>query len=266
MLKFFQRAKASPAYGTPLLLRATTGSLSQTFDASIVNSFRHMATNLDFNGGLPGCIAFIAALSGEGVTYTSLAFGTTLATDTTARVCVVELNWWSPGMLAQLSQQGALQAKDRGGRRRKQAQPSSGRTDIPAGPGLAQVLGGTATLDEAIITTEQPNLHLLPAGELPIASRPLMARSKALRELIGQLQQRYDHLILDIPAILTTSDAIALTALSDACVLVVRQGVTPTPSVKRALDDVRNEKVLGVVLNQVQLKTPQFIHTLIPQE
>jgi Mrp family chromosome partitioning ATPase len=48
--------------------------------------------------------------------------------------------------------------------------------------------------------------------------------------------------------------------------MVVRHGVTATPSVQRALDDVRHLKQLGIILNQVSIKTPRWLRTLIPQE
>jgi Mrp family chromosome partitioning ATPase len=262
MLKFIKRPNAGVEYGVPLTLRVPGEKLSRAFDTATVNTFRHMATELECNSGLPARTAFMSALSGEGVTYTAMAFGTTLATDTAERVCVVELNWWFPGMFSQLSSGGSTQTKRRG-RERKASQPEA---SMSARPGLAQVLSGDATLNDALIATEQPNLSLLPAGDLPIARRPAVARSAALRELLEQLSERYSRLVLDLPAILVTSDAIALAALSDACILVVRHGITPSASVKRALDDIRNERMLGVVLNQVALKTPRWITSLIPQE
>jgi Mrp family chromosome partitioning ATPase len=48
--------------------------------------------------------------------------------------------------------------------------------------------------------------------------------------------------------------------------MVVRQGVTPTPSVQRALDQVKHLRQLGIVLNQVTIKTPSWLRMLIPQE
>jgi Mrp family chromosome partitioning ATPase len=241
----------SGEYGTPVTVHVSAAALERTFDTTIVNSFRHMATELACNGGIPRIIALSSALRGEGVTYTTLAFGATLASDLNARICVVDLNWWAPSLLGQLvpaAGSASVQKSFTGGSR----------------PGLAQVLLNKLALDDALVTTDKPNLTLLPAGELSAELRPTLARSDALRELLDELAGRYDHLLLDVPAILATSDAISLISLSDACVLVVRHGITPVQSVKQALDDVRNHRMLGVVLNQVTIRTPRWIRALIP--
>jgi len=47
---------------------------------------------------------------------------------------------------------------------------------------------------------------------------------------------------------------------------VVRHGVTSTSSVQLALDTVKHLPMLGVILNQVSIKTPRWIRALIPQE
>jgi Mrp family chromosome partitioning ATPase len=259
MFKLRKKVGADESGGAPLAISAADNALQHVFDASIVNSFRHMATELAYTNTLPRRLAVIAALRGEGVTYTALALGATLASDMATRVCVIELNWWAPGLLAQLDP-----ARAAVGRRSRRATPAA--TPAAARPGLAQVLSGAATLDQAMVVTDQPNLSLLPAGELPVAQRPSTARSGRLRELIDSLSERYDHLLFDVPAILSTSDSIALASFSEACLLVIRHGITSGASAGQALDDVRHLTILGAVLNQSSVKTPRWIRALIPQE
>lgn len=250
-----------------LSVRAAEGALQRTFDADVVQSFRYMSTELTLNRDLPRRVAVIAALRGEGVTHTSVALGLTLANDTGARVCVVELNWWAPGLIALLDPRTAEDGPKKKRRKNNDAPPI-----IPASPtspaylGLAPVLAGEAKLADVLLHTDRPNLDLLPAGNMPIPRRPPTARSAALRELLDELSTRYDNLILDVPAVRTTSDAIALASLSDACIIVSRQGVTSTTSVQQALDDVKSLTMLGVVLNKVSIETPRWILSIIPQE
>jgi len=80
------------------------------------------------------------------------------------------------------------------------------------------------------------------------------------------LSAQFDYLVLDIPAIKLTSDAIPLAAHGSAACLVVRQGVTPIADAQRALDDVQQLNMLGVVMNRVRVQTPRVILGLIPQE
>ncbi|MBX0328822.1 CpsD/CapB family tyrosine-protein kinase [Oscillochloris sp. ZM17-4] len=247
-----------------LTVRSTDGILQRTFDADVIQSFRYMSTELTLNGDLPRSVAVIAALRGEGVTHTAVALGATLAHDTGASVCVVELNWWSPGQIALLDPKVIAEAASK--KRRKTSSPSSAEPALASHPGLAMVVSGEVSLDDAIIHSDMPNFDLLPAGELSVAKRPSMARSAALRELMKQLSARYDHLILDVPAVRTTSDSIVLASLGDACIVVTRQGATSTASVQQALDDVKSLTMLGVVLNKVTIKTPGWIRALVPQE
>lgn len=244
---------AKDALATALTVDAVSGEPLLGFSPEVVNSLRHMVTSLACAGGIPSRLSVAAALREEGVTSTTLAFGTVLANDTARNVCVVELNWWYPGLRN-------LLARDRGG--------ASGALppELADRPGLAEVVMGSATLDQAVIPTARPNLSVVAAGATTIDQRPVIARSDTLKHLLAQLAERYDCLLLDVPAVLATSDAIALASLGEACVMVVRHGVTPVASVQLALDDLRHLQMLGVVLNQVRFATPSWLRDLIPQE
>ena len=243
-MSFFNRRKTGPQEIMPeneaLSLPPAYGSAEVTFSGKVVHSLRRMITKLAYADELPKRIALVSALREEGVTYTTLAMGTTIASDLDKTVCVVELNWWWPGM--------TLQVPDVNSR------------------GVAAVLAGEATLDDVIVPTGLPNLRLLPAGEMPVEKRPIMARNAALKELINNLSKRYDYLLLDVPAILTTSDAISLASLADGCCLVIRQGVTSVEKVNLALDDIDHLNILGAIMNQVKVKTPSLLLKFIPQD
>lgn len=232
------------------------------FDPELIAGMRRMLTRLSYQGRLPGRLALLAALRGEGVTTAALALGATLASDQGVRVCVVELNWWAPGLEALTS--AAPPAPKRGWLARRRAAPPA--PAAPGGPGLAGVIDGSVSLDEALIPSTLPNLMLLPAGELAAERRPAAARGAELKARIGQLSRRFEHVILDVPAVLSSSDAMALAALGEACALVVRQGVTPAASVRAALDEIGHTRVLGVILNRVRISTPRWVRSFLPQE
>ncbi|RRR65907.1 MAG: chromosome partitioning protein [Candidatus Viridilinea halotolerans] len=240
-MRLFDRRKnqALDQQGGGLTLRTRAGQELRYFPPAIVATFRHTVTERVYRGGLPARVAMLAALRGEGVSYTALAFALTLASDIAVDVCVVELNWWQSELAALVGQ--------------------------PDAPGLATVVAGEATFDEVLIQSDLPNLALLPAGPLPPERRHSIARSGVLREAIAELSQRYDHLIFDLPALLATSDALALVGLANACCVVVRQGVTRTSSVKQALDHVQQLEVLGVILNRSSFAAPRWLLNLIPQ-
>ncbi len=69
------------------------------------------------------------------------------------------------------------------------------------------------TLDDVLVTTAEPNLVIMPAGIVPSPSDPYSPRVTGLAEVIDELAEHYDHLVLDLPAVLATSDALALALL-----------------------------------------------------
>jgi len=146
--------------------------------------------------GMAGRLSMVSALRGEGVTFSSLAMATTLSHDFSQRVCYVDLNWWWPApqmtVLKQLSQ------------------------------GIAGILNNNAELEDVLVRTGFTNLCLLPAGQLPPEQRPIVARSFALKQVVMQLSDKFDTLVLDIPAILATSDAMPLAAQGETCLVVIR--------------------------------------------
>jgi Mrp family chromosome partitioning ATPase len=93
--------------------------------------------------------------------------------------------------------------------------------------------------------------------------RPVYSRSQALQMLIHELGSRFDYLILDVPAILATNDAVPLASLGSACCMVVRQGATGISDVEQALDEIDHLTVLGVVLNRVKMSTPPGLVKLV---
>src|SRR5215207_176164 len=173
-----------------LTLRTAAGAPLYTFPGPVINSMRHLETTLMYKGALPARMAMVAALHQEGVTYTTLALATTLAYDLAVRICVVELNWWSPGVRTEPPPQGETSEvkphKLFRAKKPKVGSPTANNESentairVRDTTGLAAVLMGNATLDEALIQTALPNLMLLPAGNLQQSQRPAMARHDTL--------------------------------------------------------------------------------------
>lgn len=252
--------KQKPLAASPLTLMSPEGKELYTFAPDVVDSLRRMTTALLYQEKLTRVVACVAALREEGVTYMATALGLILASDLNARVAVLELNWWAPGMRALLSGD----ADARKSKRAKRAKDSSG--PAPSGLGIADVLKERATIEEVRVPTTMTKLTLVPAGDLPENERSSMARSEQLREYITSMEQDFDYILLDVPAVSMTSDAVALASLSQATCVVVHQGITPMTTVKLALDELKHLTILGVVLNKVRISTPRWVLNLLPQE
>jgi Mrp family chromosome partitioning ATPase len=199
---------------------------------------RQMLTRMVGTGEWPQAVALTSALREEGVSYTALALSAVLSADTTSSVCLVDTNWYWPSV------------------------------PVVESPGLAAVLDGEIELDQALVRVEQSapltndgaidecRLMLLPAGQMAQGRRVIAARSQEMKAAIAELRERFDYLVLDVPSVLATSDAIALAGLADRCCLVVHQGVTPAATVQEALAAIRHLPVMGVIMNHVRVHMP----------
>ncbi len=229
----------------PLVLNDTEGHPLVTLPSDAVVDLRQMITRIGREENLPKRLAVVSALRSEGVSFVARGLAITMAHDFAAAVCLVELNWWASDH-SFLNDNPAIENANSGG--------------------LAAVLAEEAELDDVLLETGYENLWIAPSGEMAKQDRPVMARSQKLKELINELSSRFDHLILDVPAVLYSSDAVPLASLGTACCVVIRQGVTPVNDVRQALDEIDHLPMVGVVLNNAKIATPSFITKLIPQK
>jgi capsular exopolysaccharide synthesis family protein len=128
--------------------------------------------------------------------------------------------------------------------------------------GLSNVLTGSATLEQTISRTSVlPNLFVLPAGTPPPNPAELLA-STQMRDLLLQLRDQYDHIVVDTPPTLSVTDAVVLSPRADAIVLVIRSGQTTKHALRRSRDILAqvNAKVAGVLLNAVDLSSPDYYY------
>jgi Mrp family chromosome partitioning ATPase len=145
--------------------------------------------------------------------------------------------------------------------------------DVGNDPGLASVLTGRSTLDEAIIPIDAQRLaavlpqrasvadsviaidaqHLLavlPAGPTPMSPTDLLASEKAA-EVFRELRERYDYVLVDAPPVLPVSDVAVLTKHVDGVLFLTNDVVSRRGPIRRAvrlLGQV-DAPVIGTVVN-----------------
>jgi capsular exopolysaccharide synthesis family protein len=114
--------------------------------------------------------------------------------------------------------------------------------------GLSTVLGRIDNLEDAIVSSGIPNLDILPAGPLPPNPNELLA-SDYLREIINNLEEKYDYIMIDSPPINVVSDAFHLNKNTAGIIFVVAEGITSHHEIKRAIKNITlsNGKVLGFI-------------------
>jgi Mrp family chromosome partitioning ATPase/capsular polysaccharide biosynthesis protein len=115
-------------------------------------------------------------------------------------------------------------------------------------PGLAEALQDEPVPAIALLVSINHHLLVLPAG-MPSKHPGELLASKRLHETIQALRQ-VGIVILDTPAARLSADALALSGVADATLLVARSGVTRMRSVHEAAAGLRRDRIrqLGVVL------------------
>lgn len=127
--------------------------------------------------------------------------------------------------------------------------------------GLTNVLMRDVALEETIKTTNIPNLHFLPSGQLPRAGLGLLD-SQRMRDLVKNLKTRYDYVFFDAPPLMGVSDASILASEVDGVLLVVQYRKYPRTMSARAKRVVENVggKILGVVLNNINIMRDDYYY------
>ncbi|MNZ42833.1 Tyrosine-protein kinase wzc [compost metagenome] len=128
---------------------------------------------------------------------------------------------------------------------------------FPVGtPGLANLIAGTAKVDDCIKTIE--GIDMLCAGAVPPNPLELLS-SERFAKIVEHLKGLYDRVIIDSPPTQAVSDATILATHSEALIYVIKSEASPIPLVQKGVGQLlqSNAPVTGVVLNQVDVRKAQ---------
>ena len=115
--------------------------------------------------------------------------------------------------------------------------------------GLADALQAQADV-RLEVTPITETVTLLPAG--PADPDPLRSLSSArMKRVIHEAAQRFDWVIIDSAPVGVVADASVLATLTDGIVFVVRAEHSQYPAVKKAMQTLGHDRILGVILNGV---------------
>ncbi|PWT80623.1 MAG: hypothetical protein C5B44_05085, partial [Acidobacteria bacterium] len=120
---------------------------------------------------------------------------------------------------------------------------------IDAPVGLAEVLGGQARFEDAIVRLDPAGLYLLPGGGVRNDVAELLGGPTYAR-LLTDARRMFDYVIIDAPPLGVFTDASVLISRADGALLVVSAGKTRYSVVDKLLDQLPRDRVLGVVLNR----------------
>jgi capsular exopolysaccharide synthesis family protein len=168
-------------------------------------------------------VAVTSATEGEGKTLSSVNLAATLARDFLHRVLLIEADLRRPTL--------------------SRRQPSL--------LGLVECAKGSISVEDALCTTEVPNLMTLVAGRTEGERSTHFLGSAAFRQQLVKMRERFDHIVVDCPPLLPAADMGLVVEWVDHLLLVIRADVTDRSLVLRALEGGFRERVAGVILNGV---------------
>lgn len=240
-------ARATPAAASPPVVRSTrvvhvnreqmraAGVFPQPAEERrIVQQFRQIKRPLVAGalgrGGpqLPNghLIMMASALPGDGKTFTSVNLALSLALEKDVSVVLVDADVAKPHITRIFG--------------------------VDDEPGLLDVLRDESLDAESVVlSTDVPNLSILPAGRPSDTATELLAsaRMQAVAARLGSADPTR-IVVFDSPPLLLTTESRALSAAVGQIVLVVGAGSTPQKAVFDALDILGEGKQIGLVLNQ----------------
>lgn len=167
-------------------------------------------------------LGLVSAGPGEGKSTLSLCLATTIAEGLGRRILLVEADLRRPSLETKL--------------------------DLPHVAGLGEWLTGEADR-LPVRRVGARGLFLASAGRLPL-NRPELLASARMSSLMDAARRAFDLVILDCPPLVPLADAVFLQEFVDGFLFVVRARQTPRDVLRRALANLKPERILGTVLNQ----------------
>jgi capsular exopolysaccharide synthesis family protein len=196
--------------------------------------FRGIYTRTGLGGG--DTLAVCSAIAGEGRTTVSLGVALSLAQDFPDRqILLVETDMQRPALASDFA--------------------------IDPRPGLLDFVESGQPIEGAYRETFLPNFQLVPVGG-PVTNPSRLLRSSRMAATLDVMRQSHDVVILDLPPVLVSSDAVLLSDLADGLLWVVRAGATQASLVSRALEELDQSKLRGVVLNGSQSAIPSWLRRM----
>ena len=118
--------------------------------------------------------------------------------------------------------------------------------------GLTTAILGERPLEDLIQAVPgDANLWMLPSGQPPPNPAELLSGMRA-QQIFSTLRELFDLVLIDSPPILPVTDAVVLSKIVDATVLVVAAGQTSRGDLQRAAEKLGqvNARITGIVLNE----------------
>lgn len=127
--------------------------------------------------------------------------------------------------------------------------------DLVNEAGLAEVVSGSARLEDVVQRDPRSRVEILTAGRRNPSPMDLL-RSQHMADFVRRMRETYDMVIIDTPPFAPLADAQIVAKLVDRIVLAVRWGQTPVPVLRNVMNLMArlHVPIAGTVLTQVDMQ------------
>lgn len=131
-------------------------------------------------------------------------------------------------------------------------------------PGLSDILNGRVGLSEGVQKVNGDALSVILSGEAPEGMFGGITYEK-FNELICEAKPTYDYILIDSAPILTSTDFLSSSGVSDAVFMVIQSLKVQREAALKAKSLLLDNNCIigGVILNRVQQVIPAWLYNLI---
>jgi Mrp family chromosome partitioning ATPase len=126
---------------------------------------------------------------------------------------------------------------------------------LPTGPGLGEWL--TETMEAVPVRKLVDGPYLLTAGHLQTPPVELLGSAR-MEALLVSARTRFDLVVVDCPPLTPIADSVVLQDLVDGFLFVARARWGPRDSIGRAFANLKPDRVLAALLNDVDAVLPHY--------
>lgn len=128
--------------------------------------------------------------------------------------------------------------------------------------GLIDYLLDGVPLSDILINPGIDRLVILPAGQNAVPNSSELLSSPDMIRLVDELKSRYPSriIVFDLPPLLWSDDMLAFAPYVDTTLLVVSEGLTTKEELKRVMEVMGENNVLGTVLNRSSEVQPSYYY------
>ena len=126
---------------------------------------------------------------------------------------------------------------------------------------MNEYLTGKVPIQDVMFNPGIPRMVVIPTMRSVSKSAEILS-TKKVAHLIQDLRDRYDSriVIFDSPPVLNSDDAMVLLPQVDCILLVVANGMSTESEIEETLHHLPKEKLLGVVLNKVEVEAKAYYY------